>query len=143
MFPLSQFLATVWPQVCEHADFNGADGGDCDGSTGHRDNIASDTLSKQTDLQKFATMAGFKTPASAGVSLNILKKKVMGDAASAKSTPKKATPSKRKQAATETADGDETGESSAKKQKLTPKKAGKKKAEPEPEGGDDEGTAFL
>lgn len=88
-------------------------------------------------------MAGFKTPASAGVSLNILKKKVMGDAGSTKSTPKKATPSKRKQAATDSGDGDETGESAAKKPKMAPKKAGKKKADPEPEQGDDEGTAFL
>lgn len=136
--------------MCEHSDSNGADGVDCDGSTGHKDNIASDTLSKQTDLQKFATMAGFKNPASAGVSLNILKKKVMGDAGSTKSTPKKAapkkaTPSKRKQAATdsENGDGDEPGESATKKQKMTPKKAGKKEADPQPEGGDDEGTAFL
>lgn len=59
-------------------------------------------------------------------------------------TPKKEAPSKRKQAAAESGDGDEPGESATKKPKMTPKKdSTKKKAEPQPEGGDDEGTAFL
>lgn len=143
--PFPRSLGAVWPQVCEHADFDGLDGVNCDRFTGHRDNIASDTLSKQPDMQKFATMAGFKTPASANVSFNLLKRKVMGDSASAKPTPKKAIPAKRKQAATESGngDGDEPDESATKKPKMAPKKAAKKKAEPQPEGGDDEGTAFI
>lgn len=59
-------------------------------------------------------------------------------------TPKKEAPSKRKQAAAESGDGDEPGESATKKHRMTPKKGStKKKAEPQPEGGDDEGTAFL
>lgn len=99
----------------------------------------------KTDLQKFATMAGFKTPASAGISLNLPKKKIMGDAGSAKSTPKKSTPSKRRQADSEASngEGDESDEIPTKKLKPTPKKAGKKKAESQQEPGDDEGTLFI
>lgn len=61
-------------------------------------------------------------------------------------TPKKETPSKRKQAATESGngDGDDSDESPTKKPKATPRKdSTKKKAEPQPEGGDEEGIAFV
>lgn len=89
-------------------------------------------------------MAGFKTPASAGVSLNLLNK-IMGDAGSAKSTPKKSTLSKRKQATSGAANGeaDEADESPTKKPKPTPKKAAKKKAEPRQKPEDDERTVFV
>lgn len=88
-------------------------------------------------------MAGFKNANSASVSLGQVKKKVMGQAGSAKPTPKKLTPSKRKQANDSTAMADDPDETPTKKVKTASKKTVKKQQETKEESGDDEKPAFV
>lgn len=98
----------------------------------------------QVDWSKFAEMAGYKNANSAAVSFGSVKKKVMGEAGSAKPTPKKSTPSKRKQATEATAAGDDDAdETPTKKVKTSSKKAVKKEQDIKDESGNDEGTAFI
>ncbi|KAI7783589.1 hypothetical protein LA080_011718 [Diaporthe eres] len=97
----------------------------------------------KVDWKKFAEMAGYKNAASASVSFAGVKKKVMGEAGSAKPTPNKSTPSKRKQATEATATGDDADESPTKKAKTSSKKAVNKEQDIKDESGNDEGTAFI
>lgn len=97
----------------------------------------------QVDWKKFAEMAGYKNAASAAVSFAGVKKKVMGEAGSAKPTPNKSTPSKRKQTTEATATGDDADETPTKKAKTSSKKAVKKEQDIKDESGNDEGTAFI
>lgn len=95
------------------------------------------------DMQKFAEMAGFKNTNSASVCLNLVKKKLMGDAAPAK-TPKKATPSgKRKQSTPKDAGEDDMEETPTKKMKPTPKKGGKTGAAVKDDSEEDSITALV
>lgn len=98
---------------------------------------------KKPDMQKFAEMAGFKNTNSASVCLNLVKKKLMGDAAPAK-TPKKATPSgKRKQSTPKDAGEDDMEETPTKKMKPTPKKGGKTGAAVKDDSEEDSITALV
>lgn len=100
-------------------------------------------LTNKIDFKKFAEMAGFKNPHSASVSFNSVKKKIMGEAFGAKPTPKKSTPSKRKQADAAAADSDDADETPSKKVKVSSKKPVKKEEKVKEEFDDDEGAAFL
>lgn len=102
-----------------------------------------DSFANQVDYKKFAEMAGFKNANSASVSFVQVRKKVLGEAGSAKPTPKKSTPSKRKQAEPTTAESDNPDESPTKKAKTGPKKAVKKQQDAKDESGNDDGTAFI
>ncbi|KAK7710242.1 hypothetical protein SLS64_005826 [Diaporthe eres] len=97
----------------------------------------------KVDWSKFAEMAGYKNANSAAVSFGSVKKKVMGEAGSAKPTPKKPTPSKRKQATEATAADEDADETPTKKAKTSSKKAVKKEQDIKDESGNDEGTAFI
>lgn len=88
-------------------------------------------------------MAGFKNANSASVSFGNVKKKVMGEAGSTKSTPKQSTPSKRKKPTFEGANADDPDETPTKKVKTSPKKALKKEQMPKAESDEDEGPAFV
>lgn len=89
-------------------------------------------------------MAGFKNANSASVSFGHVKKKVMGEAGSTKSTPKKSTPSKRKQPTFEGVNADDDDEETpTKKVKTSSKKGPKKELKPKVESDEDEGPAFV
>lgn len=102
-----------------------------------------DSLAIQIDLKKFAEMAGFKNANSASVSFGNVKKKVMGEAGSTKSTPKQSTPSKRKQPTFEGANADDPDETPTKKVKTSSKKVLKKEQKPKAEADEDEAPAFV
>ncbi|TLD09652.1 hypothetical protein E2P81_ATG10289 [Venturia nashicola] len=69
----------------------------------------------ETDMKKFATLAGFTTPASATTNLSKVLKKVMGkDSASPEST-KKTNGRKRKAAAGDSAEDDDVEDTPSKK----------------------------
>lgn len=97
----------------------------------------------QVDWKKFAEMAGYKNATSAAVSFGGVKKKVMGEAGSAKPTPKKSTPSKRKQATDAMPNTDDPDESPTKKVKTASKKSVKKQQETKNESDEDEAPAFI
>lgn len=95
------------------------------------------------EFTKFAEMAGFKNAHSASVSFIPLRRKVMGEAGSAKHTPKKATPSKRKNAVPAAADSDDPDETPTKKFKTSSKKSVKKEKMLKGESDEDEAPAFV
>lgn len=88
-------------------------------------------------------MAGFKNANSASVSFGHVKKKVMGEAGSTKSTPKKSTPSKRKQPTFDGANADDDEETPTKKVKTSAKKTPKKEKKLKEESDEDEAPAFV
>ncbi|KAG6354522.1 hypothetical protein INS49_004539 [Diaporthe citri] len=99
---------------------------------------------RSVEFKKFAEMAGFKNAHSASVSFIPVRRKVMGEAGSAKPTPKKSTPSKRKQAAPAAADSDDADESPLKKAKIASKKTVvKKQQEAKNESDEDKAHAFV
>ena len=109
----------------------------------HRGKILVDSLAIQIDLKKFAEMAGFKNANSANVSFGGVKKKVMGEAGSTKSTPKQKTPSKRKEPTFDGANADDPDETPTKKVKTSTKKTPKKELKAKAESDEDESPAFV
>ena len=96
------------------------------------------SLIAQVDAKKLAEMAGFKNANSASVSFGQVRKKVMGEAGSAKPTP-----NKRKQSAAAGAGPDNSDESPTKKVKTASKKTAKKEQQASEEPDEDESAAFI
>lgn len=94
-----------------------------------------DILINQIDNHKLAEMAGFKNGNSAAVSFTGVRRKVMGEAGSAKPSPV----GKRKQSALV----DKSEESPTKKVKAASKKTAKKEQQAKEEVGEDESAAFI